>query len=672
MTADPASGSDPQQVIEALAAENKLLSRRIEREQRIRKKAEAIAEEGLRELYNRQRELEYLSQITTMANQAGSARELLGSALEYTCRFIGWTAAHAYIVGGHGATRRMWPSNIWYVDPGLDLSALQAETAGAVFEEGVGLPGQVWKSGEPVWLEDLATCENFPRQDSALSSGVRAAFSVPVMVGPEVAASLEFFAPNPTPQDAALMSLTAKAGTQLGRVIERDSAKARLHDAMHDSLTGLPSRPQFVRDVEQALREYALDRAAGFGVLFIDLDRFKMINDSLGHAAGDVLITQVGARLKAAIKEWNIAARSKSDNSAIVLARVGGDEFTLLIPGIQQPEEALAAADSIHTVLSEPFRVEGHEVVTGASIGIVLSSPEDTSADELVRHADMAMYHAKARGAGRSEIYDTNMQDRATRRLALHRDLRAAVDNEAFTLHYQPVVSLTDGDIVGVEALVRWQTGSDTLCYPSDFIADAEETGLIVRLGSWVLREACQAVCRWNATRDGRKPLTVSVNLSPRQLAQPDLVEEVRAIIAETGIQPELLSLEITESMTMEDPDFAADALNKLRGLGLRISIDDFGTGFSCLSYLHRLPLQVLKIDRSFIARMDTNMESLQIVNTIVVLARSLGLEVIAEGAETIEDVERLRSMGCNYYQGFYASPPVAEERLLSLLASSP
>ncbi|MEI6253868.1 MAG: GGDEF domain-containing protein [Mycobacteriaceae bacterium] len=672
MAADHGSASDPQQLIEALTNENQLLSRRIEREQRIRHKAEEIAEQGLRELYNQQRELEFLSQLTIMANQAGSAREVLASALEYICRFTGWPAAHAYIVGGQGAARRMWPSNIWYSDPGLDLSGLRADTSECVFEEGVGLPGQVWESGKPVWMDDLVTCDYFARKDSALRSGLRSAFSVPVVIGSEVTASLEFFGPNPMPEDSALLSMIAKAGTQLGRVIERDSAKARLHDAMHDPLTGLPSRPYFVREVEQALREYSLDRTAGFCVLYVDLDRFKMVNDSLGHAAGDALITQVGARLKAAINEGEIAVRADATDPPALLARVGGDEFALLVPAIRHPEEALAIADRIQTVLREPFRLEGHEVVTGASIGIALCSPEDGSADELVRHADMAMYHAKARGKARSEVYDRQMQDRATRRMTLHNELRAAVDDDAFTLRYQPVVSLADGKIVGVEALVRWQVSPTVLRYPDEFIPAAEETGLIVPLGSWVLREACRATCRWNAARGGRQSLTISVNLSPRQLAQPGLVEEVRGIIAETGIRPELLSLEITESMTMDDPDYAADVLNRLRELGIRISIDDFGTGFSCLSYLHRLPLQVLKIDRSFIARMETNMESLQIVNTIVVLARSLGLEVIAEGAETAAEVDRLRSMGCNFYQGFHFSAPVSEERLLSLLAAQP
>ncbi len=668
MADDHGPASDPPEVIEALTNENKRLRRRVEREQRIRHKAEEIAEQGLRDLYNQQRELEFLSQITIMANQAGSAREVLANALRYIADFTGWPAAHAYIVGGQGATRRMWPSNIWFCDPDKDFSALRAHTAECVFEEGAGLPGQVWESGKPVWLDDLSSRYDFPRSDSALRSGLRSAFSVPVMVGSEVAASLEFFGPNPMPEDSALLSMISKAGTQLGRVIERDSARARLHDALHDALTGLPSRPSFLQEVEQALRECALDRSAGFCVLFIDLDRFKMVNDSLGHSAGDALITQVGARLKASISEGVIAG---GENPAAILARVGGDEFTVLVRGIRQTAEAVAIADRVQAVLSSPFRVEGHEVVTGASIGIALSSPADGSADELVRHADMAMYHAKSLGKSRSEVYDATMQDVATRRMILHNELRVAIDNEAFKLHYQPVVSLTDGEVVGVEALVRWQTSPTTLRYPDDFIAAAEETGLIVPLGLWVLREACFAVCRWNAIRSGRRPLTVSVNLSPRQLTN-ELVDQVRGIIAESGIRPELLSLEITESITMADPEFAAEVLNRLCALGVRISIDDFGTGFSSLSYLHKLPLQVLKIDRSFIARMETNMDSLQIVNTIVVLARSLGLEVIAEGAETVEEVDRLRSMGCHYYQGYYFSPPVPEEQLLALLTSSP
>ena len=645
-----------------LAEENRVLARRLQRERQIRRKAEEIAEQGLRDLYQKQQELEFLSQITIMANQGGSAQEVLASALEYMCRFAGWSAAHAFIVAGEGDARRMWPSNIWYCDPALDLSQFLESTARCVFTAGEGLPGAVWESGEPVWVEEIMTTSNLPRSQIALQSGLRTAFSTPLLIGSEVVAALEFFGPNPMPKNPVLLDMVRQAGTQLGRLIERDRANDRLHDSLHDALTGLPNRPHFLREVEQARREYALGSGDGFCVLFVDLDRFKLVNDSLGHAAGDALITQVGARLQAAIQHGEFAGDGRA-----LLARMGGDEFTVLVRGVRGPRDAVAIADRIQGLLRNPFRVEGHEVLATASIGITMGSTDHSSADELVRHADMAMYRAKARGKSRCELYDVTMQASATRRMDLLTELQAAVREEQFELHYQPVISMTDGGIVGAEALVRWRSSPTTLRYPDEFIPAAEETGLIVPIGMWVLREACLAARRWNTGRQGR-PLTVSVNISARQFAQPDLVEQVRTVMAETGVRPELLQLEITETMTMDDADYAADILNRLVALGVRISVDDFGTGFSCLSYLHRFPLQVLKIDRSFISRMETHMESLQIVRTIVVLARSLGMEVIAEGAETEDEIARLRSLGANYCQGNFFSPPLPAEHFEALI----
>ena len=653
----------------ALAAENARLRRRLKRETKIRHEAEDIAEQGLRDLYQKQRELEFLSQITIMANQGGSAQEVLKSALEYMCRFTGWSAGHAYIVAGDGPTRRMWPSNIWYTAPGLDISDFQYATAGAIFAEDEGLAGRVWASAAPVWLDDLMTTL-FTRREAALRCGLRAGFAVPLLIGPDVVAALEFFGPNPMPEDPVLTRMIRQAGTQLGRVIERDRANDRLHDALHDSLTGLPNRPHFLREVDEALRETSLDHRAGFCVMFIDLERFKLVNDSLGHAAGDALITQVAARLMASVRARDFTSRAADSAPAMLLARMGGDEFTILVRGVHTRGDAVAIAERIHTILGNPFRVEGHEVVTSASIGIAMNTAAHHSADELVRHADMAMYEAKSRGKGRTQLYDDTMQTSATRRLDLHAELRAAVRDETFELHYQPVVSLAGDEIVGVEALVRWRTSPTTLRYPDDFIRAAEETGLIVPLGMWVLRQACLAVRHWNSCRPGHPPLTVSVNLSPRQFTQPDLVDQVSAILTETGVQPAQLRLEITETMTMDDAEYAEGVLNRLRKLGIQLSMDDFGTGFSCLSYLHRFPLQVLKIDRSFISRMESNMESLQIVKTIVVLARSLDMEVIAEGAENSEEVAMLRSLGCNFCQGNYFSPPLPANELEALLVA--
>ncbi|MCB0941138.1 MAG: GGDEF domain-containing protein [Mycobacterium sp.] len=649
----------------ALADENRVLNRRLERERQIRRKAEEIAEQGLRDLYQKQQELEFLSQITIMANQGGSVQEVVASALEYMCGFTGWSAAHAFIVAGEGEARRMWPSNIWYCDPALDLSQFMDATARMVFASDEGLPGKVWASGEPFWEEEILSASYFLRAQVALQSGLRSAFSTPLLIGSEVVAALEFFSPNPMPKDPVLLTMLGQAGTQLGRLIERDRATSRLHDSLHDPLTGLPNRSHFLREVDQACREYALDNDndRGFCVLFVDLDRFKIVNDSLGHAAGDVLVTQVGARLHESIQRGEVTG----DGNAL-LARMGGDEFTILVRGIHSARDAVAAADSIQALLRNPFQIEGHEVVTSASIGIAMSSSALDSGDELVRHADMAMYQAKARGKARCELYDATMQASATRRLDLLSDLQAAVRDQKFELHYQPIVSVADSDIVGAEALVRWRTSPDTLRYPDEFIPAAEETGLIVPLGLWVLREACLAAHRWNTGRDGHA-LPVSVNISARQFAQPDLVEQVRAVLAETDLPPELLRLEITETMTMDDAEYAADTLTRLVELGVGVSVDDFGTGFSCLSYLHRFPLQVLKIDRSFISRMETHMESLQIVRTIVVLARSLGMEVIAEGTESEDEIARLLELGCNYYQGNFFSPPLPAEHFEALIA---
>ena len=409
-----------------------------------------------------------------MANQGGSVQEVLASALEYMCRFTGWSAAHAFILAGEGDARRMWPST-----SGIAIRHMTFRISRRPPRDGLRgrgrTPGNGVGRGEPVWVEEIMSTSNFPRGEVALRSGLRAAFSTPLLIGSEVVAALEFFSPNPMPKDPALLTMLHQAGTQLGRLIERDRATSRLHDSLHDPLTGLPNRTHFLREVDQACREYALDNDKGFCVLFVDLDRFKIVNDSLGHAAGDVLITQVGARLRESIQRGEFTGDGKA-----LLARMGGDEFTILVPGVRSPQDAVAAADSLQALLRNPFQIEGHEVVTSASIGIAMRSSETGSADELVRHADMAMYQAKARGKARCELYDATMQASATRRLDLLSDLQAAVRDQKFELHYQPIVSVADGGIVGAEALVRWRTSPDTLRYPDEFIPAAEETGLIV------------------------------------------------------------------------------------------------------------------------------------------------------------------------------------------------
>ena len=653
------------------AREIERLTRNLARERAIRAAAEEIAEKGLRELYERQRTIEFIAEVTIIANQDGSALEVISAALNAICKFTGWATAHAYIVAGHDAGRRMWPTNIWADESKLNIARLQSITAESVFQIGEGLPGRVWKTGAPVWIDDIYSCENFPRRAEAIASGIRAAVSIPLLIETEVVAALEFFVPNTMAVDTKLLDVVAQAGTQLGRVIERDRAKDRLHDALHDSLTGLPNRAHFMSRVETAFRRFQHDLTSVYCIFYIDLDGFKTINDTIGHAAGDALLTQVGARISASIRAGDYAARLSPKDERYVLARMGGDEFTVLINGIRRQQEAEAIAKRIVLALANPFKVEGHEIVTGASVGIGFCAADHISADEAIRHADIAMYSVKTRGKGRYLAYDTSMGDIARRRAALQEDLAKAIQNQEFELHYQPIISLVNGETSGFEALVRWRMKGGTLVFPDEFISVAEESGLIVPIGSWVLREACLNAKRWNEARPGRKPLNVSINLSPRQFLEAGLCSVVRATLDETGFAADLLRLEITEAVTMADAPAATRILHALRDLGVRVSIDDFGTGFSCLSYLHRFPLHVLKIDRSFISRMETNMESLNIVKTIVVLARSLGMEVIAEGAETEDEILRLRSLGCHYCQGNYFSPPLPADEVQLFMETS-
>ena len=630
--------------------------------------AEAIAEQGLRAMYEQQRELEFLVATANMANQSGSLPEILGAALTHLCRYIGWTAAHAYILSGPPGRQRLLPSNVWHAEPGSAMALLRAATVHSVLEHGQGALGCAWSTGAPVWVCDLAEPNLFVRSEAALASGLRAGFTIPLLIGDDVVAVMEFFALVPTAEDPVLLQAISRAATQISRVIERDRAQDRLHDSLHDALTGLPNRANFLRRLEQAVHQHRLDPAATFCLMFIDLDQFKVVNDSLGHAAGDRLLVQVGDRLRAAIRDSDDLAPSTPAVTTCMLARLGGDEFILLLHGVCVVADAVAIAERLQTALRQPFMVDGREMVTGASIGIAMASAECQEASDVLRNADLAMYHAKVRGKGRCAVYDGTMHALAMARMSVEAEMRVALRDRSFVLHYQPIVALADERTVGFEALVRWQVEPGRLRYPNDFIPVAEETGMIVPLGLWVLREACTTLRRWNARFTDGAPRSMSVNLSARQFAEPDLVEQVRRIIVETGIDPAWLRLEVTETVAMDDAERAIQVLSALRAMGARISLDDFGTGFSSLSYLHRYPLQLLKIDRSFVSRMEANTESLQIVQTIMNLARSLNMEVIAEGAETAAEVSRLRSLGCQFCQGYFFSRPLAEDAIELLL----
>jgi len=585
---------------------------------------------------------------------------------------MAWSIGHAYFVETHDGVTYLKSTTLWHVQDAEKMEPFRAATEALDLAPGEGLPGKIYLSGKAVWLPDVGSDNRFVRKSAAAASGIRAGCAFPVLIGKETAAIIEFYTERTVAPDQALLKLIGQVGTHLGRAIERQRAENRLiHDASHDPLTALPNRALFLDRLNQVLARGKRNRQARFAVLFIDLDRFKVVNDSLGHFAGDSLLTQVGHRLQNALRgDDTIAANHDAVAHTGTLARLGGDEFTVLLSDIKDPSDAVRVANRLGDALRLPFVVDGQEIYTSASIGIASSTSGYETAEAILRDADMAMYRAKTLGKARCELFDQDMYAAALKRLALETDLRRAIHNEEFVLHYQPIVSLRSQAVVGFEALVRWRKPDGELVYPDEFIKITEETGLIFALGHWVLREACRTASVLQVQFPRENPLTISVNISPRQFAQPDLVEQIRSTLHETGLDPHCLRLEITESVTIDDPKRVASVLTELKELGVRMSIDDFGTGYSSLSYLHSLPLDTLKIDQTFVAGMGKDAESLHIIQTIVGLANSLGLEIIAEGAEIACQVTKLQSMGCEFIQGFYFSRPVDAAALAALLAN--
>lgn len=445
---------------------------------------------------------------------------------------------------------------------------------------------------------------------------------------------------------------------QIQDITDRKRAEERLlHEAFHDVLTGLPNRALFMDHLKLSVERGKRREDRLFAVLFLDLDRFKIINDSLGHMVGDQLLVGIARRLEICLRPGD------------TVARLGGDEFTVLLEDLASVAEVIDVAERLQKALTLPFNLNGHEVFTTVSIGIALSSTGYERPEEVLRDADTAMYRAKMLGKARHEVFDKTMHAYAMNLLQMESDLRRAIERKEFVLHYQPIVTFETGAIAGFEALIRWQHPERGFIPPDDFIPIAEETGLIIPIGQWVLEEACRQIRAWQEEFPQYPPLQISVNLSSKQFINSKLIDQVSRVMQETRVDPRNLKLEMTESMVMENFDSAIEMLKQLRLLGIELSIDDFGTGYSSLSYLHRFPISTLKIDRSFVSCMSDHNENAEIVRTILMLARSLKMNVVAEGVETKDQFTQLAQLECEYGQGFFFSRPLDVEAAAKLLA---
>jgi len=614
----------------------------LEEERQLRARSEAQAQENaqlVRQLQERQLLLERLAKIGQSISHRAPFREVIQAIVH----------GASELVNTEIASFRLRDE----VNPDHLVILYQTGVPQGVVDEIALEPASRGATGRSILEERLVVITDYPRNEGALAAlvryGLHAAMAAPVRENGRIVGSLTVGSREAgrTFTQAEQETLAAFAEHASLALTDSKMAAAIQHQALHDALTDLPNRTLFLDRLEHALARARRDPGTITGVLFIDLDRFKNVNDSLGHAAGDQLLIQVGRRLRGSIRE------------ADTPARLGGDEFAVLVEGVVQMSDMIIVANRIREALREPMAISGKEIFINPSIGVAGSTGGREEASELLRNADTAMYRAKELGTSPCVIFEPNMHAAVMRRLDLDADLARAVERNEFELHYQPVVRLEGETIDGAEALVRWRHPVKGLISPAEFIGAAEETGQIVPLGRWVLAQAIRQAGAWQAISPDHARLNISVNVSARQLQARDLVGDLTGLLYETGFNPAHLVLEITESVLMHDMAGTIAQLRELKQLGLRLAIDDFGTGYSSLGYLRRFPVDVLKIDRSFVDGVTEGAEQSAVARAIIGLSDALHLSTVAEGIETQAQLGALRALGCQLGQGYYFSRPL-------------
>jgi diguanylate cyclase (GGDEF)-like protein/PAS domain S-box-containing protein len=587
---------------------------------------------------------------TTIEEAGPKLLDALGSTMT-------WDAAAIWRLDDDASKLRF--DTLWSVptaDP-ADTAQLEHALRAATLRKGVGWAGMAWESGEPICEENAPAAELCPGAAALRRAGLHRTVAVPIVGSDGVLGVLEFFNTTPRPiDDGALRTLTI-ASAQLGQFLERKLAEQALaYQALHDPLTGLPNRALFLDRLRVSLAQ-SRRRSSTVAVLFLDVDNFKVINDSLGHRAGDELLSMLATRITATLRPGD------------TVARFGGDEFVVIADQIDGIEDAVLIAERVAATFTDPFSLALGEHFVTASIGIALSAGNSPDAEDLIRSADSAMYRAKERGRGHYEVFDELMHARMLGRLRTEKDLRAAIRRDELLLYYQPVVDLPTRNIVGVEALLRWNHPDRGLLAPGEFIGLAEENGLILPIGRWVLNEACRQAAQWRRSRPGVAPLSVSVNVSALQATHGSLDHVVEEVLHETGADARMLRLELTESVLLEESESLHVTLRNLGAQGVPLVLDDFGTGYSALGYLHRFPIQGLKIDRSFVDGIESDRKRTAIAQAVIDIARALDIEVVGEGVESAEQANLLHQLGCNYAQGFHFARPAPAAQITRLLS---
>jgi diguanylate cyclase (GGDEF)-like protein/PAS domain S-box-containing protein len=520
-----------------------------------------------------------------------------------------------------------------------------------------GLMRRAFTTGRPVWISDVTRDATFGREGLARRAGLHAAFAFPLRRGDDVLGVLEFFHSDVRQPDPLLINIAESLGSEIGQFLVRMQAEEAVkYMAMHDALTRLPNRAMFNERLARAI-SLAQRHTRGLAVLFIDLDRFKLINDTLGHEAGDEVLREAASRLTENLRAGD------------TVARLGGDEFIVLLEDVPDPVYVGSVSRKLIRALAAPFTIGEREYRMTASIGVSVYPADGDDAETLLKHADAAMYRAKEQGRNGFEFYSERLSAGSLERLSLESALRRALEREELVLHYQPQIETCSGRVVGIEALVRWQHPELGLLQPARFIKLAEETGLIVPLGDWVLMTACEAHRAWQKLR--LPPARIAINLSPRQFLHANLVKDTLRTLEATGCSGRYIEMEITEGIVMQDPAGTIATIDELKENGVRIAMDDFGTGYSSLAHLKRFPIDSIKIDRSFVADVPEDPGNVAITQAIIAMARTLQLTVIAEGVETAAQFNFLRSRGCDEVQGYYFSPPLPFPEATAFLMES-